>query len=220
MNEIICLTVGDFAVNSYFFAYKNKLCCVDPGAEGENLVHEIHKLTKEYNLLFDSIFLTHGHLDHVGALPFLKSTFPNVKIYANRKEKNHLGQGSRQFQYDDFSVSGMGGYVKKVLGDKTDLPDADIYFSDGQILFDEWKVLETPGHTKGSSCLYNEKQKILFCGDTLFFNGFGRTDLFGGDDKQMRESLKIISKLPEDILVYPGHGYYGFALSQTYTFGL
>src|SRR5271169_2015002 len=68
-------------------------------------------------------------------------------------------------------------------------------------------VLETPGHTPGSVCFYAEKEGILFSGDTLFFDGVGRTDLPGGSEKKLKESIqRKIAVLPPETRVFPGHG--------------
>ena len=108
----------------------------------------------------------------------------------------------------------MGFFVEKMLPDENDLPSADVFYTDKTVLFEDWQVIETPGHTQGSSCLYNEKEKLLISGDTLFWNSYGRTDLFGGDETQMIKSLKYLLSLPTDVKVFPGHGKYGFALSE------
>ena len=78
-----------------------------------------------------------------------------------------------------------------------------------------WRVISTPGHTKGSVCFYNESEKALISGDTVFYQSYGRTDLPGGSESQMQKSLaKIFETLPKDVLVYPGHGAYGFELGS------
>ena len=65
-----------------------------------------------------------------------------------------------------------------------------------------------------SNIIEREKEKILFSGDTLFWNSYGRTDLYGGDEFQMIDSLKKLLSLPDDVKVFPGHGKYGFTLSD------
>ena len=67
-------------------------------------------------------------------------------------------------------------------------------------------IIETPGHSKDSACFVFKKEKIIFTGDTLFKNFIGRTDLPGGDDSQMKQSLKRLMEYPDDFRVYPGHG--------------
>ncbi len=217
MIDIICLTLGDFAVNTYLFCYKDGICIVDPGDKADIIQKSVISLQEKSNLPKDceiSIFLTHGHLDHVGAIEKLKSFFTNAKIFINKKDGKALGKNSYDFQYQDFAFSGMGFFVEKMLPDENDLPSADVFYTDKTVLFEDWQVIETPGHTQGSSCLYNEKEKLLISGDTLFWNSYGRTDLFGGNETQMIKSLKYLLSLPADVKVFPGHGKYGFALSE------
>ena len=92
--------------------------------------------------------------------------------------------------------------------ESSELPKADVRLKDGDHLFGmELVVLETPGHTPGSVCFYAEKEGILFSGDTLFFDGVGRTDLPGGSEKKLKESIqKKIAVLPPETRVFAGHG--------------
>ena len=69
-----------------------------------------------------------------------------------------------------------------------------------------FQLLETPGHTPGSVCLYWPQEKVLFSGDTLFRMGYGRTDLPGGNMGQLIDSLERLFDLPSDVRVYSGHG--------------
>ena len=89
-----------------------------------------------------------------------------------------------------------------------ELPKADVRLKEGDRVFDmDLVVLETPGHTPGSVCFYSEREGILFSGDTLFFDGVGRSDLPGGSEKKLRESIqKKIAPLPPETRVFPGHG--------------
>ncbi|MGN0739455.1 MAG: MBL fold metallo-hydrolase [Treponema sp.] len=81
----------------------------------------------------------------------------------------------------------------------------------------KWAVIHTPGHSKGSVCYYNAEEKILISGDTVFYGTYGRTDLYGGDEAQIKKSLCALSeKLPKDTKVYPGHDLYGFTLGSNY----
>ena len=75
-----------------------------------------------------------------------------------------------------------------------------------EFIGEEWTVLWTPGHTPGSCCFYIPKQKTLFSGDTLFRESFGRYDLPGGSVTDIANSVhRLISTLPESVIVYPGH---------------
>lgn len=69
----------------------------------------------------------------------------------------------------------------------------------------KFEIIKTPGHTIDSKTFYFKKAKIMFCGDFIFERSIGRTDL-GGNDEDMKESLKMISEYPDDIILYPGHG--------------
>ena len=94
-----------------------------------------------------------------------------------------------------------------VVGAQLTLPDADVLLEEGDCVEEagiRFDVLHTPGHTPGSVCYRHEK--TLFCGDTLFYQGYGRVDLAGGNSLQMALSLKRLLKLPGDTVCYPGHG--------------
>ena len=69
-----------------------------------------------------------------------------------------------------------------------------------------FEIIENPGHSKDSVSYYFKEEKVIFCGDFIFQNSIGRTDLETGSDKEMIESLKMISKYPDDLVLYPGHG--------------
>jgi hypothetical protein len=92
--------------------------------------------------------------------------------------------------------------------DPAELPKANVRLREGERVFNmDIVVLETPGHTPGSVCFYAEKEGILFSGDTLFFDGVGRTDMPGGSDRKLKESIqKKIAVLPPETRVFPGHG--------------
>ena len=80
-----------------------------------------------------------------------------------------------------------------------------------------WKILLTPGHTEGSCCLYNETEKMLVSGDTVFYHSYGRTDLKDGSDAKMARSLTFLQKtIKPETLVYPGHDYSGFVFGDNW----
>ncbi len=131
---------------------------------------------EENNLSLDVILLTHHHNDHTGGVDALRAKY-NCKIWGPSKEKNRI-------------------------------PDMDVllrnekHYELGDLSF---QVFHTPGHTMGHICLYFEKEKVLFCGDTLFSLGCGR--VFEGTMRQMFDSLQVIKGLPDDTQVYCAHEY-------------
>ena len=96
------------------------------------------------------------------------------------------------------------------MGTEQTVIEADELVKDGDVLSlagFSWKVLETPGHTAGSVCYYVESEDVVFSGDTLFADSLGRTDLPTGDVKAIVRSIREkLFTLPEDTMVYPGHG--------------
>ena len=121
----------------------------------------------------------------------------NSKIYISEEDEEIL--------YDSHK-----NYAELIRKHEFDRLNITANISDNEILnilgFDI-KCIATPGHTKGGFCFYLEKEKILFSGDTLFFETYGRVDLYGGDFETIKNS--IIHKLfllPDDVTVYPGHG--------------
>ena len=187
MLDIKTVTGGPLDVNTYVVALDGAAECVliDPGAEYAVVNGAVcgRKVT--------AVLLTHAHFDHMlYARPWLKE---GVKLYVHEKDAAALGN-------PELNLSG-------IVGAQLTLPQADVLLKDGDkveeagICFD---VLHTPGHTPGSVCYLHEKS--LFCGDTLFYQGYGRVDLAGGSETAMMASLARLMKLPDDTVCYSGHG--------------
>lgn len=160
----------------------------------------------------DGIVFTHGHFDHVSALSVLHGMFPEAPVAVHEKDAFYLGKHAVNWHLKDFSRLGLSDYVRNLLDAEGPLPEPDILLNEGMELpfAPEWKILHTPGHSPGSICLYNQKDKILISGDTLFADGFGRTDLCGGSYSELMESLNRLQKLPSGTVVMPGHGEYTY----------
>ncbi|MCL2412027.1 MAG: MBL fold metallo-hydrolase, partial [Treponema sp.] len=86
-----------------------------------------------------------------------------------------------------------------------DVPEPDIFLEEGRVI-GPFTVLHLSGHTPGSVAFWDKEQNVIFTGDTLFANGYGRTDLPGGDEKALFSSLKRLFEMDGNIKVYPGHG--------------
>ena len=179
-----CITGGPISENCYLLIDEktNQAAVVDPGFLNDVLLNEIKKYTVQ------RILLTHGHFDHCGGVNALLR-HKSVKVYGSSLDADLAANASKnrwKARAEDCIIT---DYVDKI-GD----------FSVG--CFD-FKVLETPGHTEGSVCYFVDD--LMFSGDTLFDGCVGRTDLPGGDQRKMLESLKKLSKLTFDYTVLPGH---------------
>lgn len=185
-------TLGVCVTNCYYIHREgsNKAILIDPAENGRYLF----QLIKEKNLELSAILLTHGHFDHIMGGDELRK-LSGVKIYAPKAEEDLLLDSEA-----NISAIWATPYTLK----------PDVFYDDGDEIDIEgmqFKVITTPGHTVGSCCLYLEKDAVLFSGDTLFQGSVGRTDFPTGSAGQLARSLREkILTLPENVLVYPGHG--------------
>jgi hydroxyacylglutathione hydrolase len=146
--------------------------------------------------LIQQVVLTHEHYDHVGGVEvFKKMCGASMKICAHEKTAEKLDGGESAF------AEMLGGHMPRVSVDRVLQDDDTIKVGDSTC-----QVLETPGHSLGSICLYHEREQVLLSGDTVFaFGDFGRYDLPGGDYRSLLSSIKRLSELSVKRL-YPGHG--------------
>ena len=192
MFNIRSLTVGIVATNCYLVWNKatREGVLIDPGDEAERICSAI----AEERVNLKAILLTHGHFDHILVAEELKERY-EVPLYASKDEKEMLENPQWNLSGMDEGVT-ITEYIPVQDGDKLEL------------LGKEWQVIATPGHTKGSVCYFVPGEiPYLFSGDTLFYGSRGRTDLLGGNEMQICQSLKrLFNDLPENTEVYPGHG--------------
>ncbi len=184
------LPVGPLAVNCSIVAdpETGKAIIVDPGAEAQRIID-----TARY---FDVVAIvnTHGHIDHVGQVKTVKEFF-GVPFYLHPEDV---------FLIDDEIWSGFATYIGAQK-----CPPPDEFLEEGMVLEVgnlKIRVIHTPGHTPGQSCLYIENEGVVIVGDLLFKGSVGRWDLPGGDINKLRDSLKkLFSELPDETLVVCGH---------------
>lgn len=189
---------GPIQANSFLIVCEetNKAALVDANGFSESAIFDY---IEKNNLKLECLLLTHGHYDHVYGAKRVQDT-ANVLVYLHNKDVFLMEMLGEQLK-----ISGLPpiGPPAEKPTQTTPLKDGDIT-KVGNI---EIKSILTPGHSAGSLSFYLEKEKKLFCGDLILFNGVGRTDLPGGSYEVLLDSIhEIIKKLPEDVEIYPGHG--------------
>lgn len=188
--QLFRIFVGALRENCYIISNtQDNTLVVDPGAEADLIFNKL----VQNNLTLKTILLTHGHYDHIGAINELTAKTNCKTIYVGKEDIELLTDNEKSMAATmNQDAVFLEDKILKVAEGTFKLEDLDV------------EVIKTPGHTKGSVCyLING---ILFSGDTLFRNGVGRTDFWGGSSTELEKSLKKLSKLPKDTIVCPGHG--------------
>jgi len=187
------LPVGMLACNCSIFGDETtrEAIVIDPGDN----VDEIQAVIARHSLRVKAIVVTHAHIDHVGGANQLRAA-TGAPVYMNANDRELLAQINMQAAW--LGIEEPGGV------------EVDAELREGDRLVAgaaEFRVLETPGHTQGSISLWIPSENKLIAGDTLFRDSIGRTDLPGGDGRQILASIRDkLLPLPEDAVVVPGHG--------------
>lgn len=196
------MTVKTFALkpimeNCYVVSEGKECAIIDCGALLENEWAKIKRHIADNELTPKYALQTHMHFDHVYGLYFVKRDYGIGPLCHMLEEPvyEQAGDMSRSFIGQDMNIP---------------LPKVERHLRDGERLSLGGKTIEvihTPGHTPGGLCFYIEEDNILFSGDTLFQGSIGRTDLPGGSMSMEISSItERLLCLPEETLVYPGHG--------------
>jgi hydroxyacylglutathione hydrolase len=181
MITVKALQVGMLQTNCYLICAEKECFLVDPGGDADLVIKEFQDKLSELK----AIVLTHCHYDHIGAVSVLKEKY-GCPVW--------LHEGDRELIKNDFQLGVPEFTIDKWLKDGDSLQLAQELFT----------VINTPGHTPGSICFYNKD--IIFTGDTVFGGGYlGRTDLDGGSQEAMQDSVKKVFELPDHLKLYPGH---------------
>ena len=192
--EIIALPVGQLQANCYIVYDRESSngVIIDPGDDADY----IERIIADYKIIPGSIIATHGHFDHIMAVLELKLAY-KIPFKINCKDK--------------FLINNMSSSAKHFIGIQSGPPpEIDVCLKDKDTIKignQSLVVMETPGHTPGSICLYSKENKALFTGDSLFADGgVGRTDFSYSKLDDLIKSLKKIFSFPPNTQILPGHG--------------
>jgi glyoxylase-like metal-dependent hydrolase (beta-lactamase superfamily II) len=189
--RILSRTVGPFQANCYLVIDDStgSAVLIDPGDDGADLV----EMVRASGARLEEIWLTHGHVDHIGGLAEVRRHFP-VPV--------RLHPLDRPF-FDSLSAN-----MAAAFGLPFDQPDApDHELTDGEVLTCgqlRFTVMHVPGHAPGLVSFNGEG--VALCGDLVFAGSIGRTDLPLSDPRAMNDSLARIATLPGETVLHPGHG--------------
>jgi glyoxylase-like metal-dependent hydrolase (beta-lactamase superfamily II) len=215
-NSVETLVVGALATNCYLYPLVSQAplddasfqpCVViDPGDEADLILARLDALRWRPRF----VLLTHGHFDHLAALPALLSHYthdgepiPQIEIAIHEADACYLGQVAYQAHAESFTaVAGNSAYVDALW---QDMPAPTRLLIEGDRI-GSFEVLHLPGHSPGSVAFYDRAAGLMFSGDTLFRDGFGRTDLPGGNERALISSIKRLFTLDGNIVMYSGHG--------------
>lgn len=194
--KIIKLPVNPFQMNCYLYFDESTGECLlfDPGVYYDEEKNKLQDIISENNLNVSKIINTHGHLDHVLGNKFAKE-ITEAPIYFYSSDKNFYENAVNQ------------GRMYGVEIDEPPIPDKEISPGDMIDIGDsKLRTIHTPGHSNGSLSFIDDKNKIIICGDLVFKNSVGRTDLPGGDMDLLLKSVQtLFDEVEDDYQLLPGH---------------
>ncbi len=196
MFQIKVFTFNPVQENTYLLYNEHKECIIiDPGFYYDHEREELQSFININKLQPKILLNTHCHLDHVFGNKFIAEEYKLIlKAHTLEQSVLQLAPASGlmfNLPFDNYT----GEIIFLEEGDTVVLRD------------DELKVIHAPGHSPGSICFYCDKQKFVIGGDVLFKNSIGRTDIpYGSHEDLIRNIKEKLFKLPDDVIVYPGHG--------------
>lgn len=190
--KVASVTVGAFQENCYVLMDERSRAAVlvDPGAEPERIM----RMVREAGADVEAIWLSHGHVDHIGGIAGVRRELGrDVPVYMHPLDRPLFDRGA--------AIAQMYG----IAFEQPSAPDHELADGDALTVGDaEFAVLHVPGHAPGHVVFY--APGILLGGDLLFSGSIGRTDLPFSSGADMAASLERVMQLPDDVVVYPGHG--------------
>lgn len=187
--KLIHICPASWGSNCYLLCSGGDAFVIDPSPSADAILRHAENAA----VSIKAILLTHGHFDHVLSVETLHDK-TGAPVMIHHADAEMMSDGSKN-AYSIF------------FGQDRAFRQADELLEDGQVLTlgdQQLTVINTPGHSPGSCCFLADD--MIITGDTLFAAGYGRTDLWGGNMRQLAASLGKLSALPHNLTIYPGHG--------------
>lgn len=190
--KIYTIQTSVFMTNTYLVGDEEtgKAVLIDPDGIGKQIL----TLVEQNGFSLEAILLTHGHFDHIGAVDELVA-LTGVPVYISERDAELLTDGRKNASALFFGKSILCNAAPTTFKNGDMLTFGNLAFS----------VMLTPGHTRGSVCFFLDDD-IVFTGDTFFADGYGRCDLYGGNENTIIQSLQKLVPHLRGKTVYPGHG--------------
>ena len=193
--QLVRVVTGLIATNTYLVSdAAARAVIIDPAANSERILTAV----RENNLCVEKILLTHGHFDHIGAVDALAEAL-HVPVMIAGVDAELLTDADKNSSLLFLHRPVTAHSAVRTFADGNAIPVGSLSFT----------VMATPGHTCGSVCFFACENGVcdsVFTGDTLFRDGEGRTDLYGGDVVALRHSLGLLLPRLAGKTIYPGHG--------------
>ncbi len=190
--RIVNLFPGSYGSNCYLLESDGHALVVDPSAAASAILRR----AEADGCVLDGVLLTHGHFDHIMSVDTLRDAVPGLPVCIHANDAPMLTDGDK---------NGFAFFFHK----ERVWRGADRLLSHGETLSvgtATLRVVHTPGHSPGSVCFLSEEDGLLLTGDTLFADGIGRWDLWGGNPDTLRASIASLHALDGSLTIYPGHG--------------
>ena len=188
--RVVPIASPSFGSNTYLVTSGTHALVVDPSVS----VGAICATADEEGVVIDGVLLTHGHYDHMLSMDALCKEL-HIPSMIHQEDAEMLTDGKKNAFYHLF-------------GQERTFRPADRLLSDGETIAlgdERIRVIHTPGHSRGSSCFLCGDDRLI-TGDTIFAEGFGRYDLYGGDAATLKRSLSLLRSMNPRLRIYPGHG--------------
>jgi len=196
--KLFKIPVNPFEMNSYiYFDEETKEGVIfDPAAYGDEEQNKIKKIIEDNGVKIKYIINTHGHIDHILGNKWAKEYF-NVPILMNEKDMSFYKNVEKQMNMYQLSFPVPLPPIDEFIDETSKISIGDM----------EFKILYTPGHSPGSLTFIDKKNKKVFCGDVIFKDSIGRTDLPFGDYDLLMSSINnvLLPECEDDYKLLPGH---------------